>query len=95
MRFRSFAAIAGLAAVLTFSIADAAEITGAGATFPDPIYAKWSEVYEKETGTGLAYQSIGSAGGIKQIVAKAVTSARPTSRFPRMSLMPTALSSSR
>jgi phosphate transport system substrate-binding protein len=73
MRFGSFAAIAGLAAVLTFSIADAAEISGAGATFPDPIYAKWSEAYEKETGTGLAYQSIGSAGGIKQIVAKAVT----------------------
>ena len=74
MRFRSFAAaIAYFAAVLAFSTAEAAEISGAGATFPDPIYAKWSEAYEKETGTGLAYQSIGSAGGIKQIVAKAVT----------------------
>ena len=62
MRFRSFApAIAAVAAMLTFSIAEAAEISGAGATFPDPIYAKWSEAYEKETGTGLAYQSIGSA----------------------------------
>ena len=96
MRFKSLAAVTGaaFAAVLTLS-ADAAEISGAGATFPDPIYAKWSEAYEKETGTGLAYQSIGSAGGIKQIVAKAVTSARPTSRFPRMSLMRTVSSSFR
>ena len=61
-----------LAAALTLS-ADAAEISGAGATFPDPIYAKWAEAYKKETGNGLNYQSIGSAGGIKQIVAKTVT----------------------
>ena len=74
MRSRSFAAaIASFAAVLAFSTAEAAEISGAGATFPDPIYAKWSEAYRRETGTGLAYQSIGSAGGIKQIVAKTVT----------------------
>ena len=74
MRFKSLAAATGAAfvAVLTLS-ADAAEISGAGATFPDPIYAKWSEAYQRETGTGLAYQSIGSAGGIKQIVAKTVT----------------------
>jgi phosphate transport system substrate-binding protein len=73
MRFRSFAAaIVALGAVLTLSIAEAAEISGAGATFPEPIYAKWSEAYEKETGTRLAYQSIGSAAGIKQIVARSV-----------------------
>jgi len=74
MRFKSLAAATGaaFAAVLTLS-ADAAEISGAGATFPDPIYAKWSEAYRRETGTGLAYQSIGSAGGIKQIVAKTVS----------------------
>jgi len=74
MRFKSLAAATGaaFAAVLTLS-ADAAEISGAGATFPDPIYAKWSEAYRRETGTGLAYQAIGSAGGIKQIVAKTVT----------------------
>jgi len=51
----------------------AADITGAGATFPFPIYAKWAEAYKKETGTGLNYQSIGSSGGIKQIRAKTVT----------------------
>ena len=51
----------------------AADITGAGATFPYPMYAKWAEVYKKETGVGLNYQSIGSSGGIKQIRAKTVT----------------------
>ena len=50
----------------------AAEITGAGATFPYPIYAKWADAYKKSTGTGLNYQSIGSGGGIKQITAKTV-----------------------
>ena len=53
--------------------ATAVEISGAGATFPYPIYAKWAETYEKETGTQLNYQSIGSGGGIKQIVARTVT----------------------
>ena len=53
--------------------ASAADITGAGATFPFPIYAKWAEAYKKETGTGLNYQSIGSSGGIRQINAKTVT----------------------
>jgi phosphate transport system substrate-binding protein len=50
----------------------AADITGAGATFPFPIYSKWAEVYKATTGTGLNYQSIGSGGGIKQIKAKTV-----------------------
>ncbi len=53
-------------------VAQAADITGAGATFPFPIYAKWAEAYKKETGTGLNYQSIGSSGGIRQIRAKTV-----------------------
>jgi len=53
--------------------ADAADISGAGATFPYPIYAKWADTYKKETGNGLNYQSIGSGGGIKQIKAKTVT----------------------
>jgi phosphate transport system substrate-binding protein len=51
----------------------AADITGAGATFPFPIYAKWAEAYKAATGTGMNYQSIGSSGGIKQIRAKTVT----------------------
>ncbi|MBI1892006.1 MAG: phosphate ABC transporter substrate-binding protein PstS [Burkholderiales bacterium] len=59
-------------AVLALSSADAADITGAGATFPYPIYAKWAESYKQATGTGMNYQSIGSGGGIKQIKAKTV-----------------------
>jgi phosphate transport system substrate-binding protein len=50
----------------------AADITGAGATFPYPIYAKWADAYKKETGIGLNYQSIGSGAGVKQIQAKTV-----------------------
>ena len=62
-------------AALAFSslAAHAADISGAGATFPYPIYAKWADAYKKETGIGLNYQSIGSGGGIKQIKAKTVT----------------------
>jgi phosphate transport system substrate-binding protein len=51
----------------------AVEISGAGATFPYPVYAKWADTYKKDTGVGLNYQSIGSGGGIKQIEAKTVT----------------------
>jgi len=51
----------------------AADITGAGATFPYPIYSKWAEEFKKETNIGLNYQSIGSSGGIRQINAKTVT----------------------
>ncbi len=50
----------------------AADITGAGATFPYPLYSKWAETYKKNSGTGMNYQSIGSGGGIKQIIAKTV-----------------------
>src|SRR6476661_8655499 len=53
--------------------ASAAEISGAGATFPYPIYAKWADAYKKLTGNSLNYQSIGSGGGIKQITARTVT----------------------
>jgi phosphate transport system substrate-binding protein len=60
-------------ATMAMSTAFAADITGAGATFPYPMYAKWAEAYKKETGVGLNYQSIGSSGGLKQIVAKTVT----------------------
>src|SRR4051812_27231905 len=65
--------VAVAASALAFiSAAHAADLTGAGATFPYPIYAKWAEAYKKATGTGLNYQSIGSGGGIKQIKAKTV-----------------------
>jgi phosphate transport system substrate-binding protein len=53
--------------------AQAVDISGAGATFPYPVYAKWADAYKKQTGVGLNYQSIGSGGGIKQIKAKTVT----------------------
>jgi phosphate transport system substrate-binding protein len=62
---------AGLVAASTSAFA--ADITGAGATFPFPIYSKWADAYKKETGNGLNYQSIGSGAGIKQIQAKTVT----------------------
>jgi phosphate transport system substrate-binding protein len=68
--FRTLAAI--LAAGALAGTALAADITGAGATFPYPIYAKWADAYRKQTGTGVNYQSIGSGGGIKQITAKTV-----------------------
>jgi len=68
--FTSVALAAGTA--IAFFPAVAADITGAGATFPYPIYAKWAEEYKKASGNGLNYQSIGSGGGIKQIKAKTV-----------------------
>ena len=70
LKLKSFVAAIGLSAIAAASFA--ADITGAGATFPFPIYAKWAEAYKKETGTGLNYQSIGSSGGIRQIRAKTV-----------------------
>ena len=58
--------------VLCVASVQAAEVTGAGATFPAPLYAKWADAYNKATGTRINYQSIGSGGGIKQITAKTV-----------------------
>ncbi|XUM22573.1 phosphate ABC transporter substrate-binding protein PstS [Bradyrhizobium oligotrophicum S58] len=71
MNFVKAIVAAGLVAASTSAFA--ADITGAGATFPFPIYSKWADAYKKETGNGLNYQSIGSGGGIKQIQAKTVT----------------------
>lgn len=65
-------AVVAAGAAVAFSSAMAADITGAGATFPYPIYSKWAESYKAATGVGLNYQSIGSGGGIKQIKAKTV-----------------------
>ncbi|PVE42109.1 phosphate ABC transporter substrate-binding protein PstS [Limnohabitans planktonicus] len=71
LKMKSLIAAIGLGVVSATTWA--ADITGAGATFPYPIYAKWAEAYKKETGIGLNYQSIGSSGGIRQIRAKTVT----------------------
>jgi phosphate transport system substrate-binding protein len=65
-------AVAGFLAATVFPAA-AMDISGAGATFPYPIYAKWADAYKTATGIGLNYQSIGSGGGIKQIEARTVT----------------------
>jgi phosphate transport system substrate-binding protein len=71
MNFIKTIVAAGLMAASTSAFA--ADITGAGATFPFPLYSKWADAYKKETGNGLNYQSIGSGAGIKQIQAKTVT----------------------
>jgi len=72
LKIISSLAVAGVLAAATLPAA-ALDISGAGATFPYPIYAKWADAYKKETGIGLNYQSIGSGGGIKQIQANTVT----------------------
>ena len=72
MRITKIALTAAATAAMSWS-ALAADLSGAGATFPYPVYAKWADAYKKETGVGLNYQSIGSGGGIKQIKAKTVT----------------------
>jgi phosphate transport system substrate-binding protein len=66
------AAAIGFALCAAPSFSQAADISGAGATFPYPVYAKWAEAYKTQTGIGLNYQSIGSGGGIKQITARTV-----------------------
>ena len=70
LQLQAFLAIASIA--LGISTASAVDITGAGATFPYPVYAKWAEAYKAKTGVKMNYQSIGSGGGIKQIQNKTV-----------------------
>ena len=70
LKIKSWVAAIGLTAIAASSMA--AELTGAGATFPFPVYAKWAEAYKAKTGHSMNYQSIGSSGGIKQIKAKSV-----------------------
>ncbi|CAG2151047.1 Phosphate-binding protein PstS [Cupriavidus campinensis] len=65
-------AVAGIVSMVVMGTAFAAEITGAGASFPAPVYSKWADAYQKATGNKVNYQSIGSSGGIKQIGAKTV-----------------------
>ena len=72
MKPMTFLRSAAVAAVTAAAPAFAADISGAGATFPYPVYAKWADSYKKETGVGVNYQSIGSGGGVKQIKARTV-----------------------
>lgn len=73
IKFKRVAALVSAATLsLGLSACDAAELTGAGATFPAPLYSKWASEYNKATGNKVNYQSIGSSGGIKQITAKTV-----------------------
>jgi phosphate transport system substrate-binding protein len=72
MRFAHFLAPLAVAGAALATPALAVDITGAGATFPYPIYAKWADAYRKATGSAMNYQSIGSGGGIRQITAKTV-----------------------
>jgi phosphate transport system substrate-binding protein len=72
MSFLRMTAIAAFAMGLSAST-QAADISGAGATFPYPVYAKWANSYKTLTGNGINYQSIGSGGGVKQIKARTVT----------------------
>ena len=71
-RLATYLIVSAVLILALATIAPAAEITGAGATFPYPVYAKWAEAYKAKTGIGMNYQSIGSGGGIKQITAKTV-----------------------
>src|ERR1700761_2102958 len=64
---KTLGAAFGAALIAVATCAQAATISGAGATFPAPVYAKWAEAYKGETGNSLNYQAIGSGGGIKQI----------------------------
>ncbi|HWW48143.1 MAG TPA: phosphate ABC transporter substrate-binding protein PstS [Xanthobacteraceae bacterium] len=73
MSFIKTIVAAGIVAMAALPAAHAADISGAGATFPFPVYAKWAEAFKKETGNGVNYQSIGSGGGIKQVQARTVT----------------------
>ena len=73
MRHTTSFIAAGIVAAAIAIPAAALDISGAGATFPYPIYAKWADAYKKDSGLNLNYQSIGSGGGIKQITARTVT----------------------
>src|SRR5689334_1838792 len=88
--FRTLTA-AGLVAAAAIAPAIALDISGAGATFPYPIYAKWADAYKKATGVGLNYQSIGSGGGIKQIKARTVTFGATDAPLPGKELDETGL----
>ena len=72
MRTTVATVVAATLSMSAFSVFAAASLTGAGATFPAPVYAKWADTYNKETGNKINYQGIGSSGGVKQITANTV-----------------------
>ncbi|MDA8480273.1 phosphate ABC transporter substrate-binding protein PstS [Citrobacter sp. Awk 4] len=72
MRTTVATVVAATLSMSAFSVNAAASLTGAGATFPAPVYAKWADTYQKETGNKVNYQGIGSSGGVKQITANTV-----------------------
>ncbi|MES2090434.1 MAG: phosphate ABC transporter substrate-binding protein PstS [Pseudomonadota bacterium] len=72
MKFTMIRTAVAVALSLSASLALAQDVTGAGATFPAPVYAKWADAYNKATGVRINYQSVGSGAGIKQIKAKTV-----------------------
>ncbi|MDB5928122.1 MAG: pstS [Betaproteobacteria bacterium] len=72
MRISPLKQVIAAAALVVAPLVHAAELTGAGASFPAPVYAKWADAYNKATGNRVNYQSIGSSGGIRQIQAKTV-----------------------
>ncbi|KER04245.1 phosphate ABC transporter substrate-binding protein PstS [Photorhabdus temperata subsp. temperata] len=72
MRITVAGIMAATFSLITLSVFAASSLTGAGATFPAPVYAKWADSYQKETGNKVNYQGIGSSGGVKQILANTV-----------------------
>ncbi len=72
MRTTVATVVAATLSMSAFSVFAEASLTGAGATFPAPVYAKWADTYQKEIGNKVNYQGIGSSGGVKQIIANTV-----------------------
>ncbi|EBW6088517.1 extracellular solute-binding protein, partial [Salmonella enterica subsp. enterica serovar Enteritidis] len=72
MRTTVATVVAATLSMSAFAVNAAASLTGAGATFPAPVYAKWADTYQKSTGNKVNYQGIGSSGGVKQIIANTV-----------------------
>lgn len=72
MRYTTKLTLAALSSIFVMGVSFAQDITGAGASFPAPLYAKWASEYNKSTGVKINYQSVGSGAGMRQIEAKTV-----------------------
>ena len=79
MSFKMIRTAAAVALALMSGVALANDVTGAGASFPAPLYSKWAAAYNQATKVQVNYQSVGSGAGIKQIKAKTVTAVSPLS----------------